>query len=197
MKRSGVILAGGASRRFGEPKAFASFNGRPMYQTVRDRLLRVVDELLVVSHPDLVKSFSSDAMIEVTEDCAPHQGKGPLAGIWTAFKVLQADELLVFPCDAPLVSDAYIDWLINKAVERKMTDGGVPSFHGRLHPLMGFYRKSCLGTLGDLLDSNQLRVQALIDSTTIEIFQVPNRFSELPFYNVNTKDDLYKIKREC
>lgn len=193
MKRVGVILSGGASRRFGAPKAFAEFRGRPMYQTVRDQLSRVVDQILVVSHPELVSQFSKDTRIDITEDLAPFQGKGPLAGLFTAFKVSKADELLVFPCDAPLVQESYMDWLLEKSSELKEEDGGVPSFNGRLHPLMGFYRQGCLAVLETLLKTDQLRVRGLIDQANIPILHVPNRLTETPFYNVNTREDLDQL----
>lgn len=35
MKRVNVILAGGASRRFGEPKAFAKWKGGMFYEQVK------------------------------------------------------------------------------------------------------------------------------------------------------------------
>lgn len=40
MKRVNVILAGGASRRFGEPKAFAKWKGGMFYEQAKKSLRR-------------------------------------------------------------------------------------------------------------------------------------------------------------
>ncbi len=40
MRIVNVILAGGASRRFGEPKASHVYQGKPLYEHVKEQLLK-------------------------------------------------------------------------------------------------------------------------------------------------------------
>jgi molybdopterin-guanine dinucleotide biosynthesis protein A len=50
----GVILAGGASRRFGSPKALARVGGRRIVDRVRDALRAAVPEVVVsANQPEL------------------------------------------------------------------------------------------------------------------------------------------------
>lgn len=47
-----VILAGGASRRFGEPKASHMYQGKPLYEHVKEQLLE--GQTVIISHPSLL-----------------------------------------------------------------------------------------------------------------------------------------------
>lgn len=47
-----VILAGGASRRFGEPKASYMYQGKPLYEHVKKQLLK--GQMVIISHSTLL-----------------------------------------------------------------------------------------------------------------------------------------------
>ena len=73
---SGVILAGGTSRRMGRDKAFLLFAGQPLIAVVAKRLRAVVDEVVVVA--DDTQRYSPFA-----DRCVPdvYSGVGTLGGI--------------------------------------------------------------------------------------------------------------------
>lgn len=52
MRIVNVILAGGASRRFGGPKASHVYQGKPLYEHVKEQLLK--GETVIISHPKLL-----------------------------------------------------------------------------------------------------------------------------------------------
>lgn len=58
-----VILAGGASRRFGEPKASYMYQGKPLYEHVKKQLLK--GQTVIISHPSLLTFLKK----EVNEMC--------------------------------------------------------------------------------------------------------------------------------
>lgn len=188
--RIGVILAGGQSRRFGEHKAFATYQGLPLYQHVKQALQPYVCRFVVISHPDLMARFQQASDLTVLEDRLAYQGRGPLAGIYTALSVIEADDYLVFPCDAPLVQKDLIRWLIRQSEANAFANGVAPISGKRLHPLTALYKRTCLPFIKDLLDNNQLRVKDLIENAEIPCIEVDASIDPISFSNINTKEEL-------
>nr|MDF9459193.1 NTP transferase domain-containing protein [Bacillus pumilus] len=72
-----VILAGGASRRFGVPKASHMYQGKPLYEYVKKRLLK--GQMVIISHPSLLPFFKERGERSVWLDDEQVRGCGPLA----------------------------------------------------------------------------------------------------------------------
>ena len=70
MKEIHVILSGGLSRRFGEPKAFARWKGKPLYQWCKQAL---GDDVLILSRPGLTERFIELGEKAVLEDIEPYK----------------------------------------------------------------------------------------------------------------------------
>lgn len=100
MKHVNVLLAGGASRRFGEPKAFVKWKGRMFYECAKEAL---GEQTVIISRPEFIDRFQENGENEVYQDAEPFQGMGPLAGIYTAFKKTDGDLYTVLSCDTPLI----------------------------------------------------------------------------------------------
>lgn len=109
--RSALVLAGGASSRFGSPKGFVSFRGRPMIAWIADAVGRDADELLVsVADPsagDRAKAVLPGARVVVDET----PGRGPVEGLARGFEAALGEVVLVAPCDAPLLRASLYDAL--------------------------------------------------------------------------------------
>jgi molybdenum cofactor guanylyltransferase len=133
---TGVLLVGGASRRFGSPKAMARFEG----ETLAERAWRVlgeacderiavgkaVDELLL---PFPVLDDGSDV-------------RAPLAGVVAGLRAA-AHELCVFlPVDCPLMSAESLLQLADAAVIAAVPPTG---------PLPGVYRRMLLAPFEEKL----------------------------------------------
>src|SRR5690625_3603911 len=92
---NGILLAGGLSRRYGMPKAFAEINGEKFYEISYRILDHVCDDVTIVTRPELVEQFPRD--LHVIIDDAFYRGCGPLAGIYSAMNVHKADRYVVLP----------------------------------------------------------------------------------------------------
>jgi molybdopterin-guanine dinucleotide biosynthesis protein A len=99
--RTGVILAGGASTRFGSDKAFARWEGETFLARVARAVAPHVDELLVLARA------GSDPAGYVHE--APgaivlpdrRSGEGPVAALRDALPAIRGERIVVAACDAP------------------------------------------------------------------------------------------------
>ncbi|MCU4800684.1 molybdenum cofactor guanylyltransferase [Halobacteria archaeon HArc-gm2] len=190
--RSGLVLAGGRSTRFGEvDKSLAEVDGGPMIRRVADRLREVTDEL-VVNYRDEQRAAVADALDGVTyrEAVDPVPDEGPVAGMRTGLRVASGNAVAVVACDMPRADPALFERLF-AAVD----SAAVPRADGRLHPLHAVYdrhagRVACDRTLA--AGSRRLYdVLARVDPVVVDADDVTRYRS--PFTNVNSRADLAAV----
>ena len=96
---TGLVLAGGRSRRWGGvDKAWVQLNGHALVRHVCDRLAAQSAQVWVSANRDLERYATLGR--PVLADDWP-DGRGPLAGMATAIRRLQTPWLLVAPVDTP------------------------------------------------------------------------------------------------
>src|SRR5512147_2490166 len=140
--RSGIILAGGRSTRFGGgEKSLRAVEGKPMICRVREALLPVVDELVVSVRDerqrDLVFPFLSEGNQSFAYDRL--RDIGPLAGVLESLKAARGEYVFIVACDMPYVNTRAVDYLFAKA---RGHDAAVPvGPHDFLEPLHAVYRR--------------------------------------------------------
>lgn len=111
----GILLAGGLSRRFGSPKAFAPIGDELFYERVYRALDAACEAVVIVSRAEFLPLFP--AGLDVITDLPEVAGKGPLAGIASAMALRPADRYLVLACDMPCVGEAESRALVRLAPE--------------------------------------------------------------------------------
>jgi molybdopterin-guanine dinucleotide biosynthesis protein A len=98
---TGVLLVGGASTRFGSPKAYARVGG----ETLAERAWRVLgeacEERLAVGKPGEL-----ELPFEIVEDGL--ELRVPLAGVIAGLRAARHDVCVFLPVDAPLVTPAIL-----------------------------------------------------------------------------------------
>ena len=112
MTRTGLILAGGASRRFGRSKPLAALEGRPLVRWVADALASRCDDLLVSIGRDEDPGRFQEAVpgARIVRDAAPD--RGPIEGLRRGCEAARGDVVLVAPSDAPFVRPELYDGLL-------------------------------------------------------------------------------------
>ncbi|NYF23347.1 molybdenum cofactor guanylyltransferase [Sporosarcina sp. JAI121] len=182
----GIVLAGGQSRRFGSPKAFAKLGEQYFYDRAKDALEASCDEVIVVTRQDLFERFRVGE--EVIFDKPEYAGLGPLAGILSVMESVEADRYAVLPCDMPYVDSRAMSKLVEhheKGVTAVVSDG-------RYHPLVSIWDQQLKRALKKSLESGQLSVMGLLTQSDV-VWINGNALTDdekRMFTNVNTPETL-------
>lgn len=178
---TGLILAGGASRRFGSDKARHPVAGRPMIAHVYDVLADVADPIYVS-----VRAPNADTDLPVKHVYDGYPDAGPLAGLHAGLCRCATPWLLALACDMPFLT---VDVLRTLLAARAAAPGPVVARtpDGRLHPLCALYPRTVLGEVGAALQSHRYALRDLLLRAS-PIIEIPVPLG--PLRNINQPQDL-------
>jgi molybdopterin-guanine dinucleotide biosynthesis protein A len=189
----GAIIAGGASTRYGAPKAHATVGGRRIVDRVAAALRTVAADLIVSANdPDMF----ADLGLPVYPD--DRVDGGPLAGIETALRRARdagRPGILAVAVDLPFPSVPLLERLRADAFADSAPDAVVPESPGRrgIEPLFAAYRTSCLPAIEATLEAGDRRMIGFHDRVTVRripLAEVTRLCDpERAFLNVNTPAD--------
>lgn len=184
---TGVVLAGGQSRRFGRDKALASFEQTTLIGHAVALLRAVSPDILVVTHPER-DYLGLDARI--IHDIYPNQG--PLGGIYTACRYAKTPYLLVLSCDMPLLSPRSIFHLLHSHQQ----DASVCVYQHKelLQPFPGLYATALQARMKDVVKREQLSMHEFIRGIS-DVRTVTPTGNESELTNVNTEHQLMSLQR--
>lgn len=151
---SGVVLAGGASRRMGRDKALLLIDGEPMVARVARRIATLCDDVVVASGDG--RRLGQLLWPQVADR---HPGAGPLAGIVAGLAAARHPLVAVVAGDMPDASPEVLQLLAERW-------GGepaiVPQFAGRVEPLHAVYAASSGAAMAARLDAGLRSVQGAL-----------------------------------
>ncbi|HEX5469911.1 MAG TPA: molybdenum cofactor guanylyltransferase [Gaiellaceae bacterium] len=175
---TGVLLVGGASRRFGSPKALAEFEGESL--AVRAR--RILDEAFgrVIA---LGKEGDELSLPFPVQDDGSDE-RAPIVGVAAALLLAETELCVVLPTDMPLVGP---DLLVSLADEAEGHDVAVP----QTGPLPGAYRKSALPVLERRIEAGDLALYRALGELTVRVVDLDAHL----LVNVNSPADLAAADR--
>ncbi|WP_027408953.1 molybdenum cofactor guanylyltransferase [Anoxybacteroides tepidamans] len=184
----GVVLAGGESRRFGRPKAFAKRKGMYFFQIAAEALRPAVQKLYIVSHPSLVLRFRKETNDEVIMDVEAYRGQGPLAGIYTVMKRTEADWVFVLPCDMPYMKASTVQKLVSCIDDA--FDVIIAAHFDRIQPLVGAYHRRTINEMERLLEEGDNRMMSLLERARVRYVNEQHFQEESTvFQNINSPAD--------
>ena len=177
----GLVLAGGKSRRFGEDKALALYDGKGFLERAVDLLREVGLKPAVVTRHGADYSF---LRCPVLRDKLPE--KGPLGGIYTAMKIFGDTHFLVLTCDMPALNVSALTQLLEP---RQPVDITVFSHHSTLQPFPAVYSASLFASVRRRLFQERLSMTGLLEETVNKRILSWEGDPEI-FLNVNHREDI-------
>jgi len=155
LARSGVVLAGGSSKRLGVDKGLRLLAGKPLVNHIVESICDHVDEVIVVVASEEQKENyqqALDAALIVTD---MYSEGSPLVGLMTGLSFCKYPYAFVVACDMPFIRDEAVEMLFAEAEGREGAVFEKPN--GWIEPLAAVYHvdtalreAECLYGEGDL-----------------------------------------------
>jgi molybdopterin-guanine dinucleotide biosynthesis protein A len=185
---TGVLLAGGNSRRMGEDKRYLVVGEQTLLERGLAVLRSIFQEVLVVIAQDSLP-LNVDARIvrDLEPDC------GSLGGLYTGLTQATTPYIFVVACDMPFLDPAVITQFTSR---RASADIVIAKLAARLHPMHALYGKGCLPVLEQMIRARQLKIQEMVSHASLHVRYVTDADlltidpSGRSFQNVNTPADL-------
>lgn len=144
---SGIVLAGGNSRRMGRDKRFVESGGTSFLEIAVNRMSKVTDEVIVVTA--IPEEFRLEGVKFVSDIEA---GRGPMMGIYTGLTTMSSERAVVNPVDVPNLTED----LLRRMIERSEGfDIVMPERGGKLEPLVAVYSKNVIPVMRGLLKDGE------------------------------------------
>ena len=171
---TGVLLVGGASTRFGSPKALALLDGETLATRAWRLLGEACDERIAVGK----LADGLELPFEVLDDGT--DVRAPIAGVVAGLRAASHDVAVILPVDVPRFTDAALYELADACRDVAVPPSG---------PLPGAYRRSVLPALEHALTTDRLSLRDAIAELDVAIVALDASL----LLNVNTPDDVQRL----
>ncbi len=189
-KKGAILLAGGDSKRLGQPKALLDFCG----QTLISRMVNILScyfssITLVTDRPDQYEGLP----VRFTDDLLTDRVKSPLRGIHAGLSLSTLPYQFVVACDMPFLNLELIGYMETYA---NHYDAVVPRVDSYYQPLYAFYSKNCIEIIEKQIKLGNYKIidfYSRINVCYISEAEI-GRFDpgQKSFFNINTWEDYQK-----
>jgi molybdenum cofactor guanylyltransferase len=199
---TGIILAGGKSKRMGINKSFLKIGSQTIIERTADLMKGLFPRVLLISNtPDEYQFLD----MKIYEDI--HKNSGPLGGIHTGLSHSGTEKNFIISCDMPLVNNDVIEFIINYKTDKPVI---ITKADGFIQQLCGVYSKNILPNIETIIkaenkiefeNSRQEKRGCLvlmlvkdIDAEIIDIALEYEGYKEGMFFNMNNPEDYEFVK---
>lgn len=186
---TGVLVAGGKSRRMGRDKRFLKIGGKSVFDRTLSLLMGTfVQTVVVLAEP--INSLEVRGC-RVVYDVIPNAGS--LGGLYTGLMVASQPRIFAVACDMPFLDPEVIRFM---ASFDDTADVVVAKLEGQFQPMHAMYSKRCAEFLKAMAEGYDLKIQTLYLREELRVAVVgANDLSSIgvglrSFQNINTPEDL-------
>ena len=159
MEATGILLVGGASSRFGSPKALARVDGETLAERAW-RLLEVFPYRLAVGK----RGDGLELPFELVDDGS--EVRAPIVGLVAGLRAAPTEVVVAVPVDCPSLTPEALETLA-----RACRDAAVP----QTGPLPGAYRRSALPVLERHVSTGWLKLRDAVAELDAAEVRLPDR----------------------
>ena len=182
---SGVVLAGGKSRRMGRDKSQLALQGETLVARAVRKLTALSDDLILVTNTPVPLTGLGARLIG---DALA--GGGALSGIHAGLLAARHEWALVVACDMPFFNLDLLRYMASLTPGHAVV---VPRWQGELETLHTFYSRQCIPLVEPILRRGGGRIIELYAHVSVRYVEPDEiiRFDPegLAFFNVNSPED--------
>jgi len=180
---TGIILAGGKSRRMGTDKALLEINKKKLLQHAIAFCSPFCTRLLISSNHKEHQKFGIEIIPDDINNC------GPLGGIYSCLKQSETDWNFVLSVDSVFVEHEFIQEMIKA---RGNYSAIVPLHSGGKEPLIALYHKKAISDIKTQLETGNYKMNFLLEKVNTHLFDSTKWIEKYPklFHNANYPEDL-------
>jgi molybdenum cofactor guanylyltransferase len=191
MQVTGVILAGGKSRRMGRDKAFLPFGTGLLIERVIEVIRRVTADVIVITNtPEQYERFGLPMFTDVLSEA------GSLGGIYTGLVHAKSPYSLCLACDMPFVKPEFLRFLCQTAAE---ADVVIPRDAEDFQPLCAVYSRVCREPIRQKIEAGRLKITGFFDEIRVRVIEGELLASydphDLMFFNANTPEEYEQARQ--
>jgi molybdopterin-guanine dinucleotide biosynthesis protein A len=185
---TGVLLAGGKSKRMGRDKRFLPIGDRTLLERGLSSMSSLLQHLCIVIAQDS-PSLSANVPVfrDLVADC------GSLGGLYTGLREASTPHIFVAACDMPFLNVNLIRYMIGL---KERADIVVASWDNRIQPTHAIYSKRCTPIFEDMIRKRNVKIQNVLQHPSLTVrFMTETEVrvidpDGLSFLNINTLADL-------
>ena len=217
MNFSGVLLAGGKSRRFDPNKIKIISEGVPLVIEQVVKLSFTTNEIIIstslgnksyiqnmmddieyyIRIIKIPQTFNMPGIKIVTDDIIAGKGAkgiGPIAGIYTGLKYSKNDLSLVIASDMPFISLKLLKLLIKEAQQEPASDAIILKNIKGIEALCGIYSKKCIKIIEEGILKGVYKISDILKGLKVRWIE-PEKLNEekidiYNFFNINSQKDV-------
>ena len=189
---TGIILAGGKSRRMGKDKGLCTFNGKALVEYAIGTLKPLCGHLLISAnyHPEKYNAYGIPVVADEIREI------GPMGGIYTGLKHSETQHNLILSCDTPFVGTLLFKHLLSQVENEQVV---APAHHKFLiEPLSAYYATNIISTVQDAINKKDYKLINLFRQVRFKSVPVDTMISfynENYFLNINRPSDLENAEK--
>ncbi len=191
-KVTGVILAGGLARRMNnQDKGLVVYHDKAMVSYAVTAMSEVVDKVFINANRNLsaYRRFGCEVITDQTDTF-----DGPLAGVLSAMTHASTENLIVMPCDSPLIKKQHLQRLLHELQENE-ADIAVAFDGVRMHPVFLALKTLLQPSLKTYLQEGNRKIDIWLQQH--KLIKVDFSQNAEVFLNINTLSELQTLENEA
>jgi molybdopterin-guanine dinucleotide biosynthesis protein A len=185
---TGILLAGGKSRRMGKDKRFIFLGQRTLFERSRAVLCELFEQVCVVIAQD---SPSLHTDVPVVRDLIPDCGS--LGGLYTGLRLAKTQHIFLAASDMPFLNPEVIRYMVGL---KDRMDIVISRWATRLQTTHAVYGQNCLPVIEEMMNLHNKKIHSMMDHPTLHVRVIAEREIRQiegggrSMFNINTPSDL-------